>query len=308
MTLVSSNKKTKKLFLTTKTKLSNAIDTKLDIIVSPEFYWVRKFEIPVKTEAQAKDVLPSLFEDITNETSSLTYQVKRLEENLFLCFAFNNKKIYEAIKSSGILVSNIASIYFAQNECVDYKCFKIDGLCFAYVSDNILVKIPNVLIDECVDFVGVIGNIKLSSMRLQIKLYNDLFNTKLLYTFYFIFAVLILLNIARYVDFTLQIEPLEDKIENIKRVNDFPNSMIQANSILNDFEKKIRVEKQKREAISYILTNQRLSLKSFDMQNDEIILEYQTSNKNEVQLFLNKNFKNIKITTVKNLTKVVVKL
>ncbi len=86
-----SNKEVQKIFLTSNTEVVD-FQKKIDIIISPEFYWVRKFEIPVKNETQARHVLPTLFEDIVNDDAILIYQVIKLEENKFLCFAYNNKK------------------------------------------------------------------------------------------------------------------------------------------------------------------------------------------------------------------------
>ena len=61
MNIVSNNKSTK-IFLSSNTKIYET--SKVDIILSPEFYWVRIFEIPVKNTIQAKAVLPTLFEDL----------------------------------------------------------------------------------------------------------------------------------------------------------------------------------------------------------------------------------------------------
>ena len=100
---IVSNNKSRKIFLSSNTKIYET--SKVDIILSPEFYWVRIFEIPVKNTTQAKAVLPTLFEDLLLKVTDLSYQVIKLEENKYLCFAYINKKIFEAIKNSGINLS-----------------------------------------------------------------------------------------------------------------------------------------------------------------------------------------------------------
>ena len=87
--------KNSKIFLCADTKIESSF--KVDIILSPEFYWIRIFELPVKNITQAKNVLPTLFEDIVENTSEHSYQVLKLEENKYLCFAYVNKRIYEEI-------------------------------------------------------------------------------------------------------------------------------------------------------------------------------------------------------------------
>jgi len=292
LTLVS-NKETQKIFLTTNSKLKNLTNSKFDIIVSPEFYWARKFEIPVKTEAQARHVLPTLFEDIVEDITTLTYQVIKLEENQFLCFAYNNKKIYEAVKKIHIPTSQINAFYFAQNECKEFNSFEVDGLKYMYTNEGILVKVPNTLLPDAISLEKVINKIKPTSHKLQIKLYSDVISSKFYYVLFAISAVLILINFIKYFDYSNQISKLEEKELKVKQLNKLPSSMLQTSSILKKYDSKILKETKKREAIYYIFSNSKFDLKSLDIENDEIVLEYLSSNKNDVERFLRKKFKSI---------------
>ena len=306
LTLVS-NKETQKIFLTIKTKVTNLLK-KVDIIVSPEFYWVRKFEIPVKSETQARHVLPTLFEDIIEDISNLSYQVIKLEENQFLCFAYNNKKIYDAIKKSNIPTSLINSIYFAQNECKSFHTFEVDEQKYMYTSEGILVKVPYSLLPDVLSLNKVINSIKLSSNKLQIKLYSDVLNSKFYYSFFIIFTLLILMNTIKYFSYTNEIEKIEENLEKIKKEYKLPTSMIQTNSILKKYNQTISKENKKREAISYIFSNTKFDLKSLDIQNNKIDLEYLSVNKNEVEIFLKKRFKDIEFKQNSFSLKVSIKL
>lgn len=285
-----SNKDIEKIFLTSNTKIKN-LSTKIDIIVSPEFYWTRKIEIPVKTVAQAREVLPSFFEDIIDEVSNLTYQVIRLEENLFLCFAFSNKKIYEAIKGSNIPIPNISSLYFAQNECKKFDYFKIDGQNFMYTSDGILIKIPPSLASGAIDLKKVLKDIKLSSHRLQMKLYNAVLSTKVYYNFFVILAILTLVNFTKYLSYSFEVDKDINSIEKLKTQNSLPQSTIAANAIVNKYNEAINKQKSKREAISYIFSNKKLNLKGFTYAKEILHLEYSFSDKNKAEEFLKKRFK-----------------
>ena len=107
-------------------------NSKVDIILSPEFYWIRIFDIPVKNIAQAKAVLPSLFEDILLKVGELSYQVIKLEEGKYLCFAYINKKVFEAIKNSGINLSlvktNSGYLFLSISICVDFPHVSIPSI------------------------------------------------------------------------------------------------------------------------------------------------------------------------------------
>jgi len=307
LTLVST-KGTKKVFLTSNTKFNEIKNTKIELIVSPEFYWVRKFEIPVKTETQARHVLPTLFEDIVNENESLTYQVIKLEDNLFLCFAFNNKKIYEAIKKAMIPTSSIQALYFAQNECKEFNSFEVDNQKFMYTSDNILIKVPNNLLTETMDLNRVINSIKLSSFKLQIKLYNDVFNSKYYYSFYVIFGLLIVFNLVKYFSFNNEFSRLEEETQRVKQAYKLPASTIQTDAILKRYKGVVSQEVQKRDAISYILSNKKFNLKSLELDKNSINLEYLSADKNEVDNYLKREFKNVSSVVNSFVLKVSIKI
>ncbi|WP_321468218.1 hypothetical protein [Halarcobacter sp.] len=306
MTLVS-NKTTKKIFLTTNTKVNNITD-KVSLIISPEFYWVRKFDIPVKTETQARHLLPTLFEDLIKENDSLTYQAIKLEENLFLCFAYSDKKIYEAIKKANIPISNISSVYFAQNECKKFESFEVDEQNYIYTRDGILVKIPNSIAKDSIVLNKVINNIKLSSYKLHIKLYNNFFNIKFYYSIFAVLSILILMNLIKYINYSSEISTLNNQVEEIRKNYNLPSSSLQVRSILSKYNKSISLEKEKRDAISYILSNNKLNLKSLAVDNNLIILEYISTKKAEVDSFLKKKFKAVNIKENQFLLKVSITL
>jgi hypothetical protein len=306
LTLVSS-KRTKKVFLTTNTKVGEAYG-KIDLIISPEFYWVRKFEIPVKTQNQAKQVLPMLFDEyISASEDALNYQAIKLENNSFLCFAYSNKKIYEAIKKANIPLSNISSFYFAQNECKDLKSFEIDSQTYVYTEDEILIKIPNNLVEEPIYLKNRLEKISLSSNKIQVKLYNEILGKKQYIFLSIIFLVLILANGVKYFSYSNEINKLNEELESVKKTYRLPSSMIQMNSILKKYKKATTKELKKREAISYIFSNPDF-LNSLNMERESISLEYKTKDKRKIEEFLSKKFKIVSSRFDLGLLKVRVKI
>lgn len=286
-----SNNQTQRIFLSSKTVFKSLESKKIEIIVSPEFYWVRKFNIPVKNETQARHVLPTLFEDIIDEKSTLTYSAIKLENNEFLCFAYSNKKVYEAIKNAGIPTSNISSVYFAQNECHKFKSFVVDELSFIYTKENILVKVPNNIIVQKEELTKGLKTIKLSNHKLQIKFYNNILNSKIYYSFLTIFSIIIFLNLLKSFSYSNQADSLIQKEKELKVSASLPTSKIQTKAILEKYEKTISEELSKREAIQYIISNQKHNLKSLVVFEKNIELEYLNANKSEIENFLIKKFK-----------------
>ncbi|RXK12171.1 hypothetical protein CP965_10355 [Halarcobacter mediterraneus] len=287
-----SNKKSKTLFLSSSSKFLN-IEEKVNIIISPEFYWIRKFEIPVKTEKQAKLILPTLFEDIIEEDSSeLVYQVKKIEENLYLGFAFDNGKIFEAIKKSGINVSNIDSLYFAQIECKDISSFSSANQNFIYTQDNILVKLPSNLPVDNSPIDNKLDKIDLSSFKVNIKLYNSaILNSKNLSFIYTFFILLALVNFIKYFSYKLETNNIEENLEKISKASSLPSSKIQTNAIINKYKSTIEFENKKREIISYFVSNSSLGLNFFEMDNNSLSFYFNAKNKTKIESYIKKKYK-----------------
>lgn len=293
MNLVSSSK-SKKIFLCSNMRIIE--NSKVDIILSPEFYWVRIFDMPVKNIVQAKAVLPTLFEDILVKVGELSYQVIKLEENKYLCFAYINKKIFEAIKNSGISLSLVNAIYFAQNECKDFKQFSVEGKSFLYTEDKILVKVPNEMLTQKVQLNEFIHNINLSSNKIDIKLYNNLLNSNQISIILGIFIIVSIVNSFKYFIYKSEISKIEDKIEQIKMVNNFPVSSIQMDSIINLNKKIAQKEINKREAISYILENNKIEIRNITLDNDILKIDVLNTDKKIIEEYISVKYKIISST------------
>ena len=293
MNLVSSSK-SKKIFLCSNMKVIE--NSKVDIILSPEFYWVRIFDIPVKNLVQAKAVLPTLFEDILIKVGELSYQVIKLEENKYLCFAYINKKIFEAIKNSGINLSLVNAIYFAQNECKDFKQFSVEDKSFLYTDDNILVKVPNEMLTQKVQLNEFINNVNLSSNKIDIKLYNNLLNSNQINIILGICIIVSIVNSFKYFIYKSEISKIEDKIEQIRMINNLPVSSIQMDSIINLNKKIAQKEINKREAISYILENNKIEIKNITIDSDILEIDIVNTDKKPIEEYISVKYKIISST------------
>lgn len=293
MNIVSN--KSKKIFLSTNSRVFE--NSKVDIILSPEFYWVRIFEIPVKNIFQAKQIIPTLFEDLIDENGDLSYQVIKLEENKYLCFAYINQKIFEAIKESGLNLSLVNRVYFAQNECKEFSQFFINGKSFLYTNDGILVKVPNEVITKSLDLKEVINSINLSSNRVDIKLYNNFLTPKQINVVLLFCLVLLVLNFSKYFSYSNEISKIDEKIENLKKINNLPTSMIQIDSIISSNKKISQKEIEKREAIFYVLSNKDFEVKNIELQNDVLSIDFLNVDKEKIIQHVSNKYKIISNNT-----------
>ena len=287
MSLVSNNNK--KVFLSTNTKISSI--EKVNIILSPELYWVRIFDIPVKNITNARHVLPTLFEDILTNVSELSYQVVKLEENKYLCFAYINKTIYEAIKKSGIALSLVDNVYFAQNECTKLKEFTFDDKSFLYSPDNILIKVPKVMLSNPIDLNKNINQIELSSHKIDIKLYNNVLSSKQIYSILAIILCMCIINVYKLFDYKTQSAKLENQIEMEKKKSNLPSSMLQTNSILSKYKSIENEDIKKREFLEYLLSNKRFKINKINLNKNVVFITFNSSDKVRLENYISKKYK-----------------
>ncbi len=243
-----SDKKIKKIYLTKRSSLE--INSKVDLVLSPEFYWIRSFDIPVKTQKEALQVLPTLYEDTLPEQDFEYYCVK-IEENKFLCFAYNNDIILEHIKNSGLSLSQINTVFFAQFQMINYKSFEIDGNSYLY-EKNILIKIPaNVSIDT-ESLSSELSETKVNTNKINMKFYSNVMSSKYIYTLVILLSFLIGINTIRYFSFSNENNNINVKVEKMKNSYDMPQTNIQTKSILGSMQREVTTEIKLRRALSYI--------------------------------------------------------
>ena len=170
---------------------NSSFDTSLNVrlILAPEHYWVRVFELGIQKIKDVYDVLPTLFEEFI-DISDKKFYVKKVEnkENMYLCFAYDEEKIIESIKKSNLRLSQISTIHFAQIEFQSLisptvsTCMKLDNICLGYMNDT-LVQVPIQLrakTDNDID----LDKLKLSNHTIQVSRHSKYITSKNSYILY----------------------------------------------------------------------------------------------------------------------------
>ncbi|HIP28388.1 MAG TPA: hypothetical protein EYG82_04360 [Sulfurovum sp.] len=85
----------------------------VNVMLTPQFYTLKKEALPVKYAYQAKKIAPSLFEGLLEESSSYEYIVFK-EEEQWVFIAYDMDKIVTFLASKGIEGSMVSKIYFTQ--------------------------------------------------------------------------------------------------------------------------------------------------------------------------------------------------
>ena len=123
------------------------VEDKINIILTPSFYWIKRAYLEVRFSSAALKYAPSIFEGMLPEGHYSYYAVKTKKEYIF--FAYDPDEIISSLKAKGIEAAQIAGIYFAQNEMHSIKapvqCNKEDAI---VVHNDTVLQVPKYLVDE----------------------------------------------------------------------------------------------------------------------------------------------------------------
>lgn len=300
MNLLSKNESVK-VFVDKNTHIQN--DSIVDIILSPEFYWTRKFEIPLKNSKDIKNILPTLFEDILDDINKYQYFAYHLRDNIYVCFAYNTEEILNELIKKGFSQANINSIHFAQSEFLIFSTFNINETNYTY-SEDILVKVPKNLPLNFEKIDEKIKNLTLSRHKINIKLYSNIIEQKYINILCAIFLVFIFFNFYQTINYSNQISNIEKEKDNIKTNSSLPQTSIQTKAIIISNTNKLKEQKNLRDIVSYIIdfkSNEKDGRINTIKYNDKKVqIEFIDVDIKKTKDYINKKYKITKENTIAN--------
>jgi len=228
------------------------IKEKVDIVLSPEFYWIKKLDIDVSLK-EAKKIARNIFK--VDE-----------KEYFFDAFKIDNKIFVLALKNKldiKIDKKYINSIRIAQIEFYSFNCIKTDK-CLIKKIDDILFCFP-VKNENCSLLDEILKNIKLSKYTFNV--FNNL-NIRKNILFY-LFSSLIIFNLIFLIEgivYKNELKIIKKEKLALKNYN-LPLNMYQLNAIyetLNNEDKKINEIKKVLQFLSLNFTQFKLKEIDFD--------------------------------------------
>jgi len=284
------------IFLHFKTPVSK-FTGKLNIILSPQLYWVRYFELPLNSTKEVLEILPNLFDEYILENDLSYYTVKQ-KDGRFVAFAYNKTKILEYLKKASISVEQISNIYFAQIEFKKFieqsslTCIKVDSVCLSYI-DELLVQIP-VCFDKNINNSIDIQSLQLSKHTINLTNQSKYFTKELVYKLSLIFFILIILNVSKIVSLEFKKSSLPMKIDTIKTKYNMPNSLIQTKSIIKAMDKQDKKQRRIREIFGYLLDiSQQIqtNILQISVKSNNITVSFQNKNIVKIKKIIQKRYK-----------------
>ena len=120
----------------------------VNVMLTPQFYTLKRESLPVKYAYQAKRVAASLFEGLLEEKAEYQYFVYK-EEDEWVFIAYDLEKIQSFLASKGLEAEHVAKIFFAQQSATSFSSPVLLGDSQALVNmDGTIVMVPQVALGE----------------------------------------------------------------------------------------------------------------------------------------------------------------
>ena len=120
----------------------------VNVMLTPQFYTLKKEALPVKYLYQAKRIAPSLFDGFLEAWNDYEYLVFK-EENSWVFIAYNTGQINSLLLSKGIKPEQVSKIFFAEQVRDLFTAPVLLGDKEALVVlDNAVVVVPQAVIEE----------------------------------------------------------------------------------------------------------------------------------------------------------------
>jgi hypothetical protein len=279
------NKKYKSIFLDPHAQ-KFVVDEKVNVILSPSYYWVKKLTLPVKYVRDAKKLLPSIFEDVLPE-GNYNYSVYK-KGDFFFAFAYDDKVILDALEEKGVAFSNVANVFFAQSELGFIEgAIKVNETQSIYFKDDILVLLPCCWIEESGSL--DLGAINPSNHSITLAQFGHIIDNKSLYKIGTILSMLIVLVLIELLITNNKINELTSLKDNLFSKAKLQSTMLQNQAALKKYNKIHTKQMQLREYFSTIL--------SFKLQAGESLNQIGLKNKN-----LSVEFSSLSEATIQKIT------
>ena len=224
---------------------------KINIILSPSLYWVKKLSLPVKYARDAKKLLPSIFEDTLPE-GNYSYSVYKKDDNFF-AFAYDDKVIIDTLKEKGIATSDVASVYFAQSELSFMKgALKINKTQSIYVRDGIVILLPCCWVEESGEL--KLDALNLSSHSITLAQFRHIVDNSSLYKIGAVLVTLIILVLTELFITSAKVGELTSLKEELFTKSKLQATMFQNEAALKKYEKIDKKQRILRAAVAKVLS------------------------------------------------------
>jgi len=224
----------------------------INVMLTPQFYTLKKETLPLKFAYQAKRIAASVFEGMVPEGRTYEYFVYK-EGDRWVFIAYSLEEIIEFLQGKGLYPESISKLFFAQ-QAVDFfrEPYLLSDKEVLGVVDEKVVLVPRSAVeDEALHTTMKLPNPK-KGIAIQ-SAYASLLSLKEALGFAAIFLLFALLFIAEGVRYGGDTKAKTQELESLIEANPSLSSRYTRESIAATYRKIDEVERKKRETIKVLV-------------------------------------------------------
>ncbi len=221
-----------------------------DVILSPEFYWIKRVSLPVKRVSAAKSLAPSIFESAL-PSGEYDYEVQKSGDE-FIIIAYNKDRISNTLKEKFSNDARVRSLYFAQNEFKDLEgCCGVDQNSSLINLDGLIMQVPRVCTESKKEITEYLDGKNLSKNRISLgALESNIIGKREFYLLSAGVFTLFLSLLLEFIDYKNRISLLDEKRSELISKYNLPETSMQLDSIKKSLTKSFQEQKRVRDEIS----------------------------------------------------------
>lgn len=230
-------------------KIDVASTQKIDVILSPSLYWVKKLNLPVKYLRDAKKLLPSLFED-NLPAGNYSYAVFKEGES-FIAFAYEDKKIIEELKKREINIALVQNVHFAQTELESSTPCKINDQEVMISENGVVFIAPLSWVEDPKPL--LLQDLKLSNKTIALQQFSHIIDRGSIYKIAALLVVFIVVLGVEIFITTQKIASVEEQKDEVFSKYKLYPTMMQNRSVLEEYKGRYATQSTLRDLMEDIL-------------------------------------------------------
>lgn len=223
--------------------------SKIELILSPSLYWVKKLSLPVKYISDVKKLLPSIFEDILPE-GNYSYAVFKEDEG-YLAFAYEDKKIIEELAKKDLAISSVSNVYFAQTELIGSAPCKINEQEVLVVEDELLFIAPSSWFGS-LEMLSL-NDLSLSKKTIKLQQFSHIIDNRSLYKIGALLGMFIALLLVEIFITSQKIDGVSAEKEKVFEKYQLYPTMMQNRTVLQEYTSRFAKQTKLRDLIEAVL-------------------------------------------------------
>jgi hypothetical protein len=256
----------------------------VNVMLTPQFYTLKKERLPIKFAYQAKKIAASLFEGMLQEGRSYDYFVFR-EGEQWVFIAYSLEEITGFFQSKGLPLESISKLFFTQQALTFFRePYPLSEKEVLAVVDDTVVVMPRSLIeDEALSPVSELPN-PAKGVAIQ-SAYASVLSRKEALGFAAIFILFAALFIAEGIRYGGETKAGAEELESLIAANPSLSSQYTRESILTKYRKIDQAERKKREAVKILMgmLYKDVALKSLHIDEKGFSAEYAVKEANMIR-------------------------